>query len=120
KIVITGGQGFVGRALVDRFADLGHEVVCLDMNAAPFRQDVRFLTVDIRDAEAVLAACAGADTVIHHASLVHTKHNRVEDVWAVNLSGTEHIMAACAAHRIPKLVYISSASAVYEGNDIEN
>lgn len=120
RIVITGGQGFVGRALVDRFADLGHEVICLDMNATPFRKDVRFMTVDIRDAAAVHAACAGADTVIHNASLVHTKHNRVEDVWAVNLTGTEHIMAACTAHKVPKLVYISSASAVYEGNDIEN
>lgn len=120
KIVITGGQGFVGRALVDRFADLGHEVICADMNDRPFRGDVNFTRLDIRDKAAVSAALAGVDSVIHNASLVHTRHNRVADVWAVNLSGTENILDACAAHRIPRLVYISSASAVYEGADIEN
>lgn len=119
KILITGGQGFVGRALVDRFADLGHEVTCADVNDRPFRSDVRFVKLDIRDAAAARLALADMDSVIHNASLVHTKHNRVEDVWAVNLGGTENILAACTAHKIPKLVYISSASAVYEGADIE-
>lgn len=119
-ILITGGQGFVGRALVERFADLGHEVTCADINDRPFRNDVRFIKLDIRNAEAVISACASVDSIIHNASLVHTKHNRVEDVWAVNLNGTEHLLAACKKHKIPRFTYISSASAVYEGRDIEN
>lgn len=41
-------------------------------------------------------------------------------MWSVNLHGTENLLAACKAHRIPRLTYISSASAVYEGRDIEN
>lgn len=120
KIIITGGLGFVGRALVNRFADAGHEVVCADMRDAAFRDDVAFVNLDIRDRDAVHAACAGADTVIHNASLVHTKHNREADVWAVNLTGTENVLAACQANSVARLVYISSASVVYEGRDIEN
>lgn len=120
KILITGGQGFVGRALVERFAGLGHQVSCVDIADAPFRPDVRFLKLDLRDRAAVIAACAGMDSIIHNASLVHTKHNRETDVWAVNLGGTENILAACTAHAIPRLVYMSSASAVYEGRDVEN
>lgn len=120
KILITGGQGFVGRALVDRFADQGNQVVCGDKVDTPFRDDVAFLKLDVRDRAAVHTACAGADTVIHNASMVHTKHNREEDVWAVNLTGTENIVDACDAHEVQRLVYISSASAVYEGKDIEN
>lgn len=119
-IVITGGQGFVGRALVNRFADEGHRVICADMADEAFRDDVAFTKLDIRDPQAVKNAFAGADSVIHNASLVHTKHNREADVWAVNLAGTENILAACRAHDIPRLVYMSSASAVYEGRDIEN
>ncbi|MGB0219534.1 MAG: NAD-dependent epimerase/dehydratase family protein [Sinimarinibacterium flocculans] len=119
-ILITGGQGFVGRALVDVFADAGHDVICSDIIDKPFRDGVRFIRLDIRDAAAVSEACKGVDSIIHNASLVHTKHNRVEDVWAVNLAGTENILAACAAHSVPRMVYISSASAVYEGMDIEN
>ncbi|HXG28831.1 MAG TPA: NAD-dependent epimerase/dehydratase family protein [Nevskiales bacterium] len=120
SILITGGQGFVGRALVDRFATLGHAVTCADILDTPFRQDVAFVKLDLRDRTAVVNACAGMDSIIHNASLVHTKHNRAEDVWAVNLGGTENILAACQAQAIPRLVYISSASAVYEGRDIEN
>jgi sterol-4alpha-carboxylate 3-dehydrogenase (decarboxylating) len=119
KVLITGGLGFVGRALVERFADEGYEVTCADILEAPFRDDVHFLKLDLRDAEAVKQACTGMDSIIHNASLVHTKHNREEDVWAVNLGGTENIITTCKAHSIPKLVYISSASAVYEGEDIE-
>jgi nucleoside-diphosphate-sugar epimerase len=120
KILITGGQGFVGRALVERFAALGYAVTCVDILDTPFREGVTFVKLDLRNRDAVLDACQGMDSIIHNASLVHTKQNRVEDVWAVNLGGTENILAACKAHAIPRLVYISSASAVYEGRDIEN
>jgi len=120
RILVTGGQGFVGRALVRRFAELGHDVTCADLRSEPFDAKARFVKLDIRDRAAVLAACAGVDSVIHNASLVHTKQSREQDIWAVNLGGTEHLLAACQAHRIPRLTYISSASAVYEGKDIEN
>lgn len=120
KVLITGGQGFVGRALVERFATLGHQVICADIIAEPFHKDVQFLKLDLRDRDAVIKACAGMDSVIHNASLVHTRHNREEDVWAVNLGGTENILEACKRHSVPRLVYMSSASAVYEGKDVEN
>jgi sterol-4alpha-carboxylate 3-dehydrogenase (decarboxylating) len=81
---------------------------------------VTYVTGDIRDQEAMKKACAGADLVYHNASLVHTKHNRQEDVWSVNLGGTEAVLAACRAEKVPRLVYVSSASAVYEGRDIED
>ncbi len=120
KILVTGGNGFIGRALVERFADNGFDVTCADVNDQPFRHDVKFIKLDIRDRQSVINACKGMDSIIHNASLVHTKHNRIEDIWAVNHGGSENIMEACIAHAIPRLVYISSASAVYEGNDIEN
>lgn len=120
KVLITGGQGFVGRALVAGFAERGDAVICVDILDAAFRDDVKFVQLDLRDRDAVTAACQGVDSIIHNASLVHTKHNREVDVWAVNLGGTENILAACKQHAIPRLVYISSASAVYEGRDVIN
>lgn len=120
RILVTGGNGFIGRALVARFAELGFDVICADIDDRPFRNDVKFVKLDIRDRKAVIRACAGMDSIIHNASLVHTKKNREEDIWAVNYGGSENIMDACVEHSIPRLLYISSASAVYEGNDIEN
>lgn len=118
--MVTGGGGFVGRHLVDALADRGDDVVSIDMRAEPRRPDVTFVGGDIRDAAAMTDACAGADLVFHNASLVHTKQNREEDVWSVNLGGTEAMLAACRAARVARLVYVSSASAVYEGRDLEN
>ncbi len=120
KLLITGGQGFVGRALVTRFAALGFDVICADLTDTPFCEGVSYLKLDLRDAQATLDACAGVDSVIHNASLVHTARNREEDVWAVNLGGTDHLLAGCAAHGVGRLLYMSSASAVYEGEDIRN
>ena len=120
KILITGGLGFVGRALVARFAAEGHEVICGDLSDQPFMDGVQFIKLDIRDRAAVVSATQGLDSIIHNASLVHTKHNRVEDVWAVNLGGAENILHACEVNKIPRLVYVSSASVVYEGKDIRN
>lgn len=120
KILVTGGMGFIGRALVERFVEAGHEVTCMDLQAGSFNPDVKFLAVDIRDRQAVIDACSGMDSIIHNASLVHTKQNREQDIWAVNHGGTANVLAACKLHKIPRLTYISSASAVYEGEDIEN
>jgi sterol-4alpha-carboxylate 3-dehydrogenase (decarboxylating) len=120
KVLITGGCGFVGRHLVDAFADRGDEVTVLDLVAKPWRDDVTFVSVDIRDTNAVVPLAAGADVIVHNASLVHTKQNRVQDVWDVNLGGTRTMLAAADAHAVKRFVYISSASAVYEGRDIEN
>jgi 2-alkyl-3-oxoalkanoate reductase len=120
RILVTGGCGFIGSNLVNGFADAGHEVTVLDFGGKPFRSDVKFLNLNICDRKAVIETCAGMDSIIHNASIVHTKHNQEDIVWDVNYGGTLNIIEACKEHKIPRLVYISSASAVYEGNDIEN
>jgi nucleoside-diphosphate-sugar epimerase len=118
--LVTGGGGFVGRALVDALVKRGDRVIVVEPFGEPFRADVRFERVDIRDTEALSALCQGVTTIFHNASLVHTKHNRVDDVWSVNLGGSRSVLRAAWAARVPKLVYVSTASAVYEGKDIEN
>jgi sterol-4alpha-carboxylate 3-dehydrogenase (decarboxylating) len=120
RSLVTGGNGFVGRALVDALVRRGDDVTVVDHAPGPPRDGVRFSRVDLRDERATRAACAGHDVVFHNASLVHTRHSREEDVWAVNLGGTRHVIAGCREHGVRRLVYVSSASAVYEGRDIEN
>lgn len=118
NILVTGGCGFIGSNLVNGLLDAGHNVTVLDFGGRPFREDVTFLDINICDREAVVDACAGMDSIVHNASLVHTKHNQESVIWAVNHQGTLNVMEACRRHGIARLVYISSASAVYEGEDI--
>jgi nucleoside-diphosphate-sugar epimerase len=120
KSVVTGGSGFIGRLLVDALVARGDEVTVVDFAEKPPRSDVRFLRVDLRDGEATRAFCAGQDVVFHNASIVHTRRTREDDVWAVNFGGARNVLAGCKAHGVQRLVYVSSASAVYEGRDIEN
>ena len=123
KILVTGGCGFIGSNLVNGFVDKGYDVTVLDFGGAPFRDDVTFLNINICDKQAVIDACSGMsgmDSIVHNASIVHTKHSQQAMIWAVNHQGTLNIIEACKVHAIPKLVYISSASAVYEGEDIAN
>lgn len=119
RVLVTGGCGFVGRRLVDALADRGDAVTALDVGGSPWRADVPVVHVDLRDADATARAVVGHDVVVHSASVVHTRANRADDVWAVNLGGTRHVIAACRAAGVRRLVYVSSASVVYEGRDIE-
>ncbi len=118
--LVTGGCGFLGRALVDALADRGDSVTVLDHRIDAWRSDVQFVRADICDPRIVEEALAGQDVVFHSASLVHTKHNQVEQVRAVNIDGTRNILRGCQAASVPRLVYVSSASVVYDGTDIRN
>ena len=118
--LVTGGCGFLGRAVVDALVARGDRVTVLDHRIDPWRSDVQFVSADICDARAVQDAIAGHDSVFHSASLVHTKHNRLETVRAVNIDGTRNVLRACQQSSVPRLVYVSSASVVYDGHDIQN
>jgi 2-alkyl-3-oxoalkanoate reductase len=118
--LVTGGCGFLGRAVVDALAERGDIVTVLDHRIDPWRSDVQFVRADICDPRVVVDALAGQDVVFHSASLVHTKHNRLEQVRAVNIDGTRNVLRGCQEAGVPRLVYVSSASVVYDGRDIIN
>ena len=120
KSLVTGGCGFVGWNLVDALIARGDEVTVVDLQDAPLRSDVRYIEASITDLDAMCKAVGGADVVFHNASLVHTKWNKEDVVWDVNLGGSKVMLQACQEQGVGRLVYISSASAVYEGRDIEN
>jgi sterol-4alpha-carboxylate 3-dehydrogenase (decarboxylating) len=118
--LVTGASGFVGRALCEALLKRGDRVIAVDAFGESFDERVTFARVDIRDGAALSATCRGVDTIFHNASLVHTKHNRIDDVWSVNLGGTRNVLRAAWENRAARLIYVSTASAVYEGKDIEN
>jgi len=118
--LVTGGAGFVGSAIARALEARGDEVIILDWAPNCPLEGVDYRRVDITDKAAVSAACRGVDTIIHNASIVHTKQNKQDVVWTVNLGGTENMLEAARQHGVSRFIYISSASVVYEGNDIEN
>lgn len=120
SVVVTGSSGFVGRHLVRALADQGTDVVALDVSSFDF-QDARVTSksVDLRDRAAVRSSLEGATAVFHAASRVQTRKTGADEVFDINVGGTQNLLDACAELAITKLVYVSSASVVYGGADIE-
>jgi sterol-4alpha-carboxylate 3-dehydrogenase (decarboxylating) len=118
--LVTGGCGFVGAAIARALEARGDEVIVLDLAPECPVEGVDYRRIDITDKAAVIEACRGVDTIIHNASIVHTKQNKQDVVWSVNLGGTENMLEASRQQGVPRFVYISSGSVVYEGKDIEN
>src|SRR5690554_1455712 len=117
--LVTGGNGFVGLELVTALQRRGDRVRVLDIGESARSEGVDYRQVDIRDREAVLRATEGAAVIFHTASAVHTKQSLRDEIFAINLGGTENLLDAAKANGVPRFVYVSSASVVYEGSDIE-
>ena len=120
RVLITGGDGFLGRGLVKALAtESGIEVVvALDVREVPTDRRVSgvvYRVADVRDAMAVDDAVAshGIDTVVHLASIVTPgkDSNRALE-YAVDVGGTRNVLDACLAHGVRHLV-VSSSGAAY-------
>jgi sterol-4alpha-carboxylate 3-dehydrogenase (decarboxylating) len=123
RSVVTGSSGFVGAHLTRALVARGDGVVAFDV-AAPKQplgaEGVEQVVGDLRDPAAVRDALRGADVVFHVASRVQTRGHGAGEVFAINVEGTRNILGACRDEGVGRLVYVSSASVVYDGRDIEH
>jgi nucleoside-diphosphate-sugar epimerase len=119
KALVTGGGGFLGAALATRLRAEGHRVRVLARGDYPSlrARGVETFRGDVRDPEAVARATAGVDVVFHAAALAAGAGPRRE-FEAINVAGTNHVIAACRA-TAAALVFTSSPSVVATGRDLE-
>ena len=120
RVLVTGGGGFIGKALVRALAGRGVETVVIGRNPYPDLDalGVRCVQGDIRDREALEAALRGCDTVFHVAAKAGIWGDR-QEYWSINCTGTSNVIAACRATGVSRLVYTSTPSVVFDGNDLE-
>jgi len=122
KILVTGGSGFIGSALVTRLVGDGHALRVLDDNSrgAPRRlaaveKDIEFVGGDVRDPDAVDAAVKGVDEVHHLAYVNGTEffYSAPELVLDVGVKGMINVLDACRKHNVRDLI-LASSSEVYQ------
>jgi nucleoside-diphosphate-sugar epimerase len=97
RVLVTGGNGFIGGHVIDCLIEQGHDPVCLDRFGIPHRRDVEFQLADIRDADSVMAAMAKVDGVINLAGILGTSETIERPRFTVqsNLLGAINVFNAC-------------------------
>lgn len=115
RVLVTGGAGFIGSAVLGALADAGHEVVCLDLRRPT--TDVETIVADVRDGAAVAGALRATDAVVHLAAKVGLEqgiHDAPQYV-SHNGVGTAVLLAALESTSTTRLVLASSMVVYGEG-----
>ncbi len=120
KALVTGGGGFLGRAVVELLLQRGDAVRSFSRGTYPELQalGVEQQRGDLADLKAVREACQGCEVVFHVAAKAGL-WGKYEDFYAANVTGTRNIIAGCRLAGIARLVYTSSPSVVFNGSDME-
>jgi UDP-glucose 4-epimerase len=118
KILVTGGSGYIGSALVDRLILEKYEVNVLDDLSNGFLENIsakaNFINGSILDENALDKALEGADAVFHLAAKIRVEEGEAKpDLYkSVNVDGTLKLISKCKKFGIKKFVFASTA-AVY-------
>ena len=127
RILVTGGAGFIGSNVVDRFVALGHEVMVLDDLSSGFPEFVnpaaRFEHASVTDGDAIerVFAAFRPELVDHHAAQIDVRRSVSDPVFdaSVNVLGGLRLLDACRRHGVKKFVYASTGGAIYgEGRQL--
>lgn len=113
RILVTGGTGFTGSALVERLLGQGHQVVVLDTSEGERLTDLREAGAEIRfgsvtDPEVVSECMEGVDAVHHVAATFRDIGASDSHYVDVNVSGTEIVLDAALRAGVRKFVYCST------------
>lgn len=119
--LVTGGSGFIGSNLCEALLDMGYQVRCMDNFSTGKRENIEgflhnknftLIEDDIRNYEACMVACAGADYVLHQAAWGSVPRSIEMPILyeEINIKGTLNMMEAARQQGVKKFVYASSSS----------
>ena len=128
-LLVTGGTGTFGSAVVRRFLSTGIKEIRIFSRDEKKQEDarrlyqndkVKFYIGDVRDYNSIAEACVGVDYVFHAAALKQVPSCEFYPLEAVktNCLGAENVMSAAVAAKVKSLVVLSTDKSVYPINAI--
>ena len=123
KILITGGAGFIGSHLCEKYTKEGHTVICMDNFMSGNLTNVRHLLDyrnfklvkgDIRDFELLEKLMRDVDVVFHLAAQIHVDRSYIEPklTYEVNVMGTQNVLEVARLYDAKRVIH-ASTSEVY-------
>ena len=118
KVLITGGAGYVGSALVPSLLSKGYEVVVYDLyiygDVFQNIKDAKLTQVkgDIRDKNKLVAAAKGVDAIIHLACISNDPSFELDPTLgkSINYDAFFNVLEAAETNKVKRLIYASSSS----------
>lgn len=124
KILVTGGAGFIGSHIVDRYIKLGHEVVVVDNLFRGKKNNInpkaKFYQLDIcSDKLKDIFAEEKPDIINHHAAMINVRESVECPILYEknNIIGLINLLENCKNFKVKKIINVSSGGVVY-GNPI--
>ncbi len=121
NILVTGGAGFIGSNIVDRYIECGHNVIVVDNLVSGKKKnlnpDAKFYKLDIRNLKKLEAVFEkeNIDIINHHAAQMEVARSVREPVFDanVNIIGGINILECMIKYKVKKIIYSSTGGAVY-------
>jgi len=112
KVLVTGGLGTVGKAVVTRLVAGGYAVRVIDRLPQASVEGAEYACCDIEDYPALRSQARDCDAVIHLAALPQPAMGRADEIYRINTAGTFNVFQAAAEQGIRRVVHASSINAL--------
>ncbi len=120
RLLVTGGGGFLGKAIVRQLLDQQHQVITYQRGDYPQLREWGAETVigNLKNRDEVIQASVGCDAIFHVAAKAGVWGDE-QDYYEANVIATENVLTACDENKIEYLIYTSTPSVVFDGTDEE-
>lgn len=125
NILLTGGAGFLGTALLSELLDSKSPVAVKELRVLDLQplsgfadERVRFIKGDVKDKRILLEASEGIDLVIHSAAIVDWGTKSEKEIMEVNYQGTLNVIESCQTQKVKGLVFTSSLDVLFDGQPL--
>lgn len=112
KVIVTGGPGRVGKAVVDRLVGNGFQVKVIDLAEGLEIPGAAYTSCNILDYSSLRTVVQGFDAVVHLAAYAAPYVAASDEVFLTNVQGTFNVFKACEEAGIRRVVQASSINAL--------
>jgi len=106
EVLVTGGSGFIGRAVVEALRAEGHRVRVLSRGTFPAQSGIEWARGSILEPNRLAAACRGCDAIVHLVGIIAEVGSQTYE--RVHVDGTRNLLAAARDERVSRWVHMSA------------